>query len=113
MSSKNPYYEEDKWDSQIVHEWREAHGGSLAEDPRDQYPIITKNNAQEQETHKFVCEASTIGLHVGDWPIKLETTLGNGHPFIFHTHDVTPSGDLAGVRYLQSNGCISLLIIND
>ena len=76
-------------------------------------PFITHDNVEEFEVHRFSVEASTLGLKVGDWPLKLETNMGNGEPFYMTRTDETPCGDLAGVRYMQGNGILSLLIIND
>jgi hypothetical protein len=79
---------------------------------------ITRFNAHEYEVHRFTAEASDIGLTAAlmareGWPATLQTDLGNGQPFVATGRDFTPGGDLAGVRYSQQFGCISLLLIND
>jgi hypothetical protein len=80
---------------------------------------ITTLNAFEHDVHRWTAEASDVGLtaaRIGaeGWPASIQTDLGNGLPFIaVGPPDLTPSGDLAGVRYRQANGCISLLLIND
>lgn len=80
---------------------------------------ITALNAFEHDVHRWTAEASEIGLtaermSVEGWPASIQTDLGNGLPFVVEGEpDITPSGDLAGVRYRQQYGCISLLLIND
>jgi hypothetical protein len=80
---------------------------------------ITALNAFEHDVHRWTAEASDIGLTanriaVEGWPASIQTELGNRMPFIaVGPPDLTPSGDLAGVRYRQANGCIALLLIND
>jgi hypothetical protein len=74
---------------------------------------ITALNAFEHDVHRWTAEASDIGLAPGEWPLSIQTDLGNGQPFYLASADKTPSGDLAGVRYRQGLGCLSLLIIND
>ena len=73
---------------------------------------IDRTNAHEYEVHKWSTEASDIGLPVGTWPTQLETTLGNGLPFLL-CHAETKGGDLLWVDYLQGNGCIALRVYND
>jgi hypothetical protein len=85
----------------------------MREIPKNYPPFITQDNVEEFDVHKFSVEASELGLRVGDWPVELKTSLGNEMPFLMIGHNLTPSGDLAGVKYMQANGCISLLIIND
>jgi hypothetical protein len=66
----------------------------------------------EYEVHKFSGEASTLGLRVGEWPVKIETDMGNGLPFVFYDKKID-DGDLLWVTYRQDLGCISLRIYND
>ena len=80
---------------------------------RDAKPTITHDNASEYDLHRWVTEASDLGLKPGDFPLSFNTTLGNGHPFFLSGGDKTPDGDIAGVRYRQGNGILSLLVIND
>lgn len=77
------------------------------------YPKATVQNCTEHEPHSWVTEACELGLEVGHWPASIKTDLGNGMEFLMHSHDRTPDGDLAGVRYIQLNGCLKLLVIND
>jgi hypothetical protein len=58
--------------------------------------------------HEFCIEASTLGLPVGHWPRRIDTTMGNGQPFVM---DEGPNE--AGARYAQSLGCITLRVFND
>jgi hypothetical protein len=76
-------------------------------------PLATAQNCHEHSVHHWVTEASELGLAVGDWPMKIDTNLGNGQPFFMARIGRTDDGDLAGVRYLQGNGCLRLLVIND
>jgi len=74
---------------------------------------ITNKNASEMECHRWATEASDIGLRPGQWPTQIETTLGNGLPFIAQHAEHAPDGELIAVRYLQANGCIQIRIFND
>jgi hypothetical protein len=66
----------------------------------------------ESEPHKFVGEASSLGLAPGDFPIRLESSIGNSQPFL-RSHSEWRDGDLLWVDYDQSNGDINLRIFND
>lgn len=68
---------------------------------------ITRAMVFEVDTHRFVADASELGLAPGCFPAQIKTQLGNGRPFI--RRDVTEQA----VTYSQANGCISLLIFND
>ena len=76
-------------------------------------PMVTRDNAFESEVHRWVTEASDLGLAPGDWPLSLNTDLGNGQPFYLTGADKTAGGDLAGARYRQGLGILTLLVIND
>jgi hypothetical protein len=80
---------------------------------RNAKPTITRDNAHETEAHRWVTEASDLGLAPGDWPMSFNTDLGNGQPFYLTGADKTAGGDLAGVRYRQGLGILTLLVIND
>jgi hypothetical protein len=80
---------------------------------RNAKPTITRDNAFESDLHRWVTEASDLGLAPGDFPLSFNTTLGNGQPFYLSGGDKTAGGDIAGVRYRQGNGILSLLVIND
>jgi hypothetical protein len=70
---------------------------------------INKELLEEFEPHKFVQEASTLGLKPGVWPRTLEVvpSLGNGQPFFARNF-------LEGkVVYFQGNGCVTIHILND
>lgn len=73
---------------------------------------INQGDATEFECHRFVTEASTIRLQPGEWPEAIETTIGNGQPFLLHTLKCTPLG-IASAIYEQANGCVTLEITND
>ena len=78
--------------------------------------ILQKDRQQldvhEYEIHKFSAEASTLGLRPGEWPVKIETDMGNKLPFVFSSKEVV-DGDLCWVTYRQDLGCISLRVYND
>lgn len=78
-------------------------------------PTITYDTPSigEYATHAFNAEASTIGLRPGEWPERLETTMGNRMPLLRTSKRVDNDGDLLWVTYWQANGCISLRIFND
>jgi hypothetical protein len=74
-------------------------------------------NATEHDPGQFSIFGSDIGItaryvYEHGWPAQLQTTLGNGQPFIAKTKKVK-DGDLQYVRYIQSNGCIQLTVFND
>lgn len=71
--------------------------------------MIDHNNAIEVEVHKYVTEASTLGLPPGKWPASIPTTIGNGQPFLCVGGPMQDGGR----RYRQGNGCVSLTIFND
>jgi hypothetical protein len=66
----------------------------------------------EYELHKFVVEASSIGLRPGTWPDHLSTDLGNNQPFV-RGKPTIEDGDLLYVTYAQANGSIVLRVYND
>lgn len=73
---------------------------------------IARDQIIEVEAHRFMADASDLGLRVGEWPASFETDAGNGQPFVrqgpkYH------EGELIGYSYRQSLGCISLTIQND
>lgn len=65
----------------------------------------------EHSIHNWFAFASDIGIRAGQWPEKLETTLGNKMPFI-RTSKRVKEGDLLSVVYYQGNGCLRLEIFN-
>ena len=74
---------------------------------------ITRDNAHEQEAHRFVAFASDLGFRPGDFPATIETTLGNGQPFARGRVSKDAGGDVAAVDYRQLLGCVSLCVLND
>ena len=76
------------------------------------YRMLDDGIVGENATHRFTVFASDLALKPGVWPAMIETDLGNGMPFL----KVNPVHDdfsrFVAYRYLQSNGCISLEIIN-
>lgn len=81
---------------------------------RDAIPCIEKTTTGllESEPHKFSVDASDIRLPPGEWPTRIDTTLGNGQPFALY-HAEERDGDLWWMDYMQCNGCIRLRIFND
>lgn len=71
--------------------------------------VITTDNVEASSITLFsyTAEASELGLAPGEWPEQMETTLGNGQPFV--------RAFLTGRKgsYLQSGGCIRLYVFND
>lgn len=76
-------------------------------------PRVERDNATEYEVHRFVAEASDIGLPVGRFPLAIGTSLGNGQPFTFDHADRDGDGDLTACHYRQRLGCITLTVFND
>ena len=75
--------------------------------------MITKDLLFEVAPHRFVAEASDLGLKPGEWPAMLPTKIGNGEPLLRGHVERGTEGDLIWVRYRQENGCLSVKIIND
>ena len=73
-------------------------------------PVITPGLATEYDTFRFVVEASDLRLAPGEYPVRLETTLGNGLPFIYDARLSTPDGVPV---YGQSNGVLTLRVLGD
>lgn len=71
--------------------------------------MILRSQIHEFECHKFVADASDLGLRPGEWPRSFDTDAGNGQPFLFSAFHK----DGSGATYRQANGCILLRIIND
>lgn len=69
---------------------------------------LTYRDVSEVEPHRFTTEASTLGLKPGQWPERINTTMGNQQPFYRYP---TESNDFA--RYRQLLGCIVLTVWND
>lgn len=70
-------------------------------------PQVTRENASEEEVHRWATEASTIGLRPGEWPSQLTTSLGNGLVF-----ELLARGN-GYQRYAQRFGNITLCVFND
>jgi len=69
---------------------------------------VDATNAREQEVHRWFAEASELRFPPGFWPREIETTLGNGHPFV-----IGGEGEGGTRYYYQRIGCISLTVWND
>lgn len=70
--------------------------------------IITETTVTPTGPHSFCVEASSLQLPPGQWPERIETSLGNKQPFFLQAE---PTEE--GARYLQLNGCITLRVFND
>lgn len=74
---------------------------------------VSSHQLLEVEPHLFVAEASELRLPVGVWPLRIDTSLGNGQPLERQTKKVDADGDILYVRYRQRFGCVNLKIFND
>lgn len=74
--------------------------------------ILTFANVKERKPYHFVAEASSLGFPPGEWPDKIESTIGNGLPFVL-VREARYEGELAYVEYAQIAGCITLKVFND
>jgi hypothetical protein len=61
----------------------------------------------------FSCFASDIEDFRRGFPKTVPTNMGNKLPFVGHSKKVSPEGDLEYVRYVQSAGCLELVVYND
>ena len=73
---------------------------------------IDRAKVTECDNGIFIVEASNLGLRAGEWPERMETTMGNKMPFLRRSKKVV-DGDLFWVTYLQGNGSLILRIFND
>lgn len=73
----------------------------------DDVIIVTEAHVTEIMLGRFEAEASELRLPPGSWPVRLNTTLGNGHPFLLRAAAVSKA------LYEQELGCISLIVLND
>lgn len=71
------------------------------------------SNIVEFEPHRFVAEASELGLRPGEWPERIATDVGNRLPFVRRSKKLDAEGDLMWVTYAQANGCLVLRVFND
>jgi len=70
---------------------------------------VTSENTEPSKSQfaHYTAEASELGFPPGKWPLHLETSLGNGLPFVLkNCHE-------DGTRYEQDGGCTTLLVYND
>lgn len=77
--------------------------------------LIEAADVTEYETFNFSAFASDLGLKAGEWPERIETTLGNKQPWIRlskRVSELDPT-ELLYVTYFQQFGCIRLRIYND
>lgn len=56
---------------------------------------------------QFATDASEIGIRAGTLPRSIQTTIGNGLPFILTA--TSPQS----FKYRQSCGCLELVVYND
>jgi hypothetical protein len=67
----------------------------------------------ESGPHTFVAEASDLGMRPGEWPITIQTDLGNGLDFVIVDSTKDRDGGVLSVFYRQSGGCTTLKIFHD
>ena len=69
---------------------------------------ITYKQAHAYDAHRFIVDASDLGLPPGFFPRTIDTDMGNGQRFVL------VGADRAGGRlYEQQWGCITLTVAND
>ena len=59
-------------------------------------------------SQRYMVDASEIGLKPGEWPVNLDTTMGNRLPFVLSRVDEDENH-----IYEQMLGCIELVVLND
>lgn len=74
--------------------------------------MITEKDVTATGLLLYTTEASQLRMAPGYLPGKLDTTLGNGQPFL-QVHMEARDGDLLWVDYKQLFGCIDLRVFND
>ena len=81
------------------------------------YNEVHSGIVSEDAPHHFSAFASDLydaepNLRKG-FPKVIETSIGNRLPLVASSKKVDDEGDVLYVRYVQSNGCISLIVYND
>ncbi len=71
---------------------------------------IDNGTVTEDDVHFFTAFASDLRL--AGFPARLDTTLGNGQPFLC-TGVERANGDVRWASYRQGNGCLTLRLFND
>jgi hypothetical protein len=70
---------------------------------------VTHQNADEICWGEYATDASVLGIAPGEsFPFRLETTMGNGQPFLLKKK----LENNAGAVYGQGNGCLNLTVYN-
>lgn len=74
---------------------------------------VAREQAAEIGSHRWLAEASEVGLKPGEFPGQIETDIGNGQPFIRKRYQCNADGDVLVVEYWQAFGICQLHLIND
>jgi hypothetical protein len=81
---------------------------------------IARDHVTEDEPNHFSADASLLGFSLHDWPSEMQTTLGNGQPFVHAktkraTEDQNyTEGEIVSAIYEQGGGSGAVLtVIND
>ena len=69
--------------------------------------FVTYDQCTEMESYIFTTEASTLGFPPGQWPVQIDTDMGNALPF----HLSRANADFW--TYKQEFGLITLRVFND
>ncbi len=71
--------------------------------------LVTEKQVSEHHHHLFFAEASDLSFPVPqkEWPLKLDTTLGNQQPFFLDAINDQKA------MYSQNLGCVKLIVFND
>lgn len=72
---------------------------------------VTAKNTVKRGALQVVADASELGLQPGQWPERIETTLGNKMPFQKSGLDLL-DGECVGCTYRQPEGLV-LYVYND
>jgi hypothetical protein len=74
--------------------------------------VVNEDNAfpSEEATFRWLAIASELQFPVGKFPTRINTTLGNGQPFIRAAEQQLAPNE---VIYRQEFGCVELYILND
>lgn len=68
---------------------------------------VNEQNSPEIDHHEHATEASTLQLKPGEWSETLTTDLGNKQPFLLMSLNEERA------KYIQSYGCLILIVFND
>jgi hypothetical protein len=75
--------------------------------------FLNKTQVTAVDQHRFIIEASDIGLRPGLFPEELDTDLGNRQQLYKVRHLIDEDNEFLGVVYKQRFGTVEVHVLND